>query len=116
MSDSNHATDAVDELVTELLACGGVLSQMMSHMAEFSASGRSAPDAPSIPEVMHTLICSVLDHVERRYSRRDIRMATRLVEEVTTAICDEIYAVNPEMFDDHGALDGAAEAGDPEMN
>jgi hypothetical protein len=116
MSDSNHASDALDELVIELLACGGVLSQMISHMAEFSASGRSAPDAPSIPEVMHTLIRSVLNGVERGYSKRDIRVATRIVDDVTTAICDDIYVVNPEMFDDPEAMNGAAEVANPDMN
>jgi hypothetical protein len=65
---------------------------------------------------MHTLIRSVLDGVERGYSKRDIRVAARIVDDVTTAICDDIYVVNPEMFDDAGALDGAAGAADPELN
>jgi len=49
--DSFQPPDALDELVEQLLECGAVLSQIISHMVRFQAGGRAAPDAAPIPEV-----------------------------------------------------------------
>jgi hypothetical protein len=94
---SSQSPDALDDLTTQLLECGGVLSQMISHMLQFQASGRSAPDAAPIPEVAHTLIRSVLDGVKKRHSKRDIKVAAAIVKEATAAICDDIFYVGPEL-------------------
>ena len=102
-STSNGARDPLDDLVSELLECGGVLSQIISHMIEFEASGKSAPDAAPIPEVAHSLIRSVIGHVQLRNSRGHIRAAARIVGEVTEAICNEIYFVPPEFIKGEGA-------------
>jgi len=95
--DSSHPPDALDQLVTELLDCGGVLSQMISHMVEFQAAGRSAPDAAPIPEVAHSVIRSVLGDVGKRHSKRDIKVAAAIVKQATASICEEIYYVGPEL-------------------
>jgi len=89
--------DALDELVMQLLECGGVLSQIISRMVEFSASGRAAPDAAPIPEIAHSLIRGVLHGLEKRHSKRDITVAAAIVKEATTAMCEDIYFVGPEL-------------------
>jgi hypothetical protein len=89
----NQPRDVVDELVEQLLGIGGVLSQMISHMAAFEASGRSAPDAPPVLEVAHELIRSVIGPVIARHPAADLETATTIVDEVTTEICDEIFFV-----------------------
>src|SRR5881227_3065693 len=58
---------SLDELATELLKVGAVLSQMV----EFHAAGRSAPDAAPIPEIAHSLIRAYLADVRRRHATRD---------------------------------------------
>jgi hypothetical protein len=94
---SSQLPDALDDLVTELLACGAVLSQIISHMVRFQASGRAAPDAAPIPEVAHSLIRGVLGDVRKRHSKRDIKVAARIVKEATDAIGEEIFFVGPEL-------------------
>ncbi len=95
--DPSKPPDALDELVTQLLQCGGVLSQIISHMVRFQAAGRSAPDAAPIPEVAHSLIRGVLAGVGKRHSKRDIKVAAAIVKQATASICDEIYFVGPEL-------------------
>jgi hypothetical protein len=99
----------LDELVDELLNCGGVLSQMISHMAEFSSAGRPASGVAPIPDVAHSLIRSVLDDVPKRHSKRDIRVAAMMVGEVTEAICHDIFLVSPEMVEDAAERNGQPE-------
>lgn len=38
----------LDELTKQVLVCGGVLSQVISHMVESQASGRSAPGCTQV--------------------------------------------------------------------
>ncbi len=81
----------------QLLECGAVLSQLISGMVEFSASGRAAPDAAPIPEIAHSLIRGVLDDVAKRHSKRDIKVAAAIVEEATAAMCNDIFYVGPDL-------------------
>jgi len=90
--------DPVDELVIELLACGGALSQMITGMAEFAASGQAAPDAPPIPEVARSLIRDVCAELAKRHPERDVKVAAAIVREATDAICSDIFAVNPNLM------------------
>jgi hypothetical protein len=89
--------DPLDELVTQLLDCGGVLSQIVARMAEFQAAGRLAPDHVPIPEVARTLLRDVLDEVVERHSIRDVRVAAEIIAESTDAICEGIFYVGPEL-------------------
>jgi hypothetical protein len=100
MTDQLHSSqppDAVDELVTQLLECGAVLSQMISHMVKFDAAGLSSPDAAPIPETAHFLIRDVLHDVRKQHSKRDIKVAARIVKQATYAICNDIFYVGPEL-------------------
>jgi|SRR5579884_378145 len=92
----NLPVDPVDQLVTHLLDAGGVLSQIVGRMVEFEASGRSAPDAAPIPDVAYSLIRDVLDPLTKTHSKRDIRVAAAILEQATTAICDNIFFVDPD--------------------
>lgn len=96
MSDTTRtasAPDSQDELVDRLIECGAVLSQMVAKMAESQASGRSAPDAPAIPDVLRTLVRESVWRIRRRHSKADIRTAAAIVDQVTDAICSEILFV-----------------------
>jgi hypothetical protein len=100
MTDLLHPSpppDALDDLVTQLLECGAILSQIISHMVQFQAAGRSAPDAAPIPEVAHSLIRGVLGGVGKRHSKRDIRAAATIVKQATASIGNEIYFVGPDL-------------------
>jgi hypothetical protein len=96
---SHQPPDALDDLVTNLLECGGVLSQIISGMVEFEASGRSAPGTAPIPEVAHSLIRSVSRPVSHGFSKRDIKVAAKIVDQMTNAICSDIFAVDLDWFD-----------------
>jgi hypothetical protein len=97
MTDQQAAPhdDVLDELVAQLLACGGPLSQIMANMHEFEASGLSATDAPPILEVAHSVIRSVVGDLTDRYSDDEIRVTAEIVEQVTTIICENIFFVPP---------------------
>jgi hypothetical protein len=99
--DSYEPSEPLDDLVEELLNCGGVLSQMIGHMVHFENSGRATPGVAAIPDVAHSLIKSVLDGVPKRYSKRDIKVSAAIVGEVTEAICHDIFLISPEMLE-HG--------------
>jgi hypothetical protein len=98
-TETFKAQDPLDDLVHELLECGAVLSQMISGMVEFEASGRAVPDTAPIPEIAHDLIRSVSTDVRHGFSRRDIKVAARMVKQVTAAICSDIFYVPPEQLD-----------------
>lgn len=91
-SPTAHALDA---LVAQLLDCGGALSQIIGRMRQFEASGLSAPDAPPILEVAHSLIRDVNAELPERHTDRELRVSAEIIEEVTTAICENIFFLPP---------------------
>ena len=95
---SSHAAlpqrnDTLDELVRELLGCGAVLSQVVTHMIRCDAAGRAAPDAAPIPDAAHSLIRDALTDVARQRSRRDIKVAAAIVRDATESIAENIFLV-----------------------
>lgn len=106
--DASPSVDELDALVSQLLACGGPLSQMIGHMAEFEASGLSSPDAPPILEIAHKLIRDLNAELPERHTEQELKVAAEIVEEVTTAICENIFFVPPsEIRRSAGASRGA---------
>ncbi len=101
-TDLPKSSAALDEFVRRLLDCGGVLSQIVSHMVQTQASGRSAPDAAPIPTVAHELIVSVLTELKRGHSRRDLMVAAAIVGEATEAICENIFCVDLDAEEESG--------------
>ncbi len=83
-TQSSQPAGPFDELATQLLECGAVLSQVVSHMVQFEASGRSAPDAAPVPEVAHDV---------KQFSKADIVRAAEVVEAATDAIHQNIFFV-----------------------
>ena len=101
--------DALDALVARLLDCGAALSQIVGRMQEFEVSGLSSPDAPPILEVAHSLIRDVNAELPKRHTDRELRVSAEIIEEVTTAICENIYFVPPSQI--RRSLNGSGSAG-----
>lgn len=93
--DALPTDDCLDALVTQLIGFGGPMSQMISHMHEAEASGLSSPDAPPILEIAHKLIRDVVDDLADRHTDAEIRTSAEIVEQVTTAICENIFFIPP---------------------
>lgn len=104
-TDLPTSNGALDELVSQLLGCGAVLSQIVSHMIRFRASGRSLPETAPIPTIAHDLLVSVLTDVRHTHSRRDLMVAARIVGEVTDAVCESIFCVDPDALEELGVDD-----------
>ena len=99
MPERNNSTDlegALDDLVTELLECGAVLSQIIDHMVQFEAEGLSTPGTAPIPVMAHGLIRSVLTQVRHSHSRRDLKVAATIVRQTTEAISENLFLVDEE--------------------
>src|SRR5438874_5940392 len=75
--------NALDELVDQLLECGGVLSQIVGHMVRAEASGLSSPDAAPIAEVAHDVIRDAVSEKMARYGAADLTAAARVVKDAT---------------------------------
>jgi hypothetical protein len=83
-------SDALDELVDQLLNCGGVLSQIVGHMIKAQAAHGADPNAVPVYEVAHAAIREALGDLPGRHSGRDLETAARIVEEATNAICQNV--------------------------
>ena len=94
---SHHPPSALDDLVSQLLDCGGVLSQIISRMVQFNASGRAAPDIAPIPVVAHSLIHDTITDLAEQYSEEEIRTSASVIKDVTQSICANIFFVGPEL-------------------
>lgn len=97
MNDPQQSADPLDELVSQLLECGGVFSQILAGMFEHRASGHSGAATAPIPEVAHTLIRSAVADLSRRHSGAELAIAAAIIEEVTEKTCSEILIVSPEI-------------------
>ena len=96
---SNHRAAVLDELVSELLVCGMVLSQLIDGMAEWEMTHGCNPDAPPLTQIAHSLVSGVAaDRVG--HPKRDLRVSAAIVREITAAVREDIYVVNPDAFPD----------------
>jgi hypothetical protein len=86
---------AVAELAGQLLGCGAVLSQIISHMVRTQAAGESSPDAAPIPTAAHEVVGDVIADLTRRHSDEELKAAAAIVGEATDAICNDVYLVAP---------------------
>lgn len=84
----------LDDLTTQLLECGGVLSQIVSHMVASQASGLSAPETAPIPEVAHSLIRGVIEaQAPRRHAEDELALVAAVLRELTEAISENVFLV-----------------------
>jgi hypothetical protein len=93
---SSLPTDPVDELATQLLECGGILSQIISHMVAYQEGLPSGQHEVPIPETAHALIRDVLGSVRKSHSKRDIKVAAAIVRQAADVISEEVFFVEPE--------------------
>lgn len=87
----------LDDLIDELLDCGGVLSQIITAMVEFQAGGRAAPDQAPTPEIAHSVIRGVSGGLAERFSPADLETTATVVHELTEALCSELFVVGPDL-------------------
>lgn len=107
--DASPNADALDALIVQLLACGGALSQIIGHMQEFEASGLASPGSPPILEVAHSLIRDVNAELPERHTDQELQVSAEIVEQVTTAICENIFVLPPSEI--RRSLAGSGSAG-----
>ena len=93
---TQHRPDPLDDLADELLERGAVLSQIISHMVQTEAAGRSAPDAAPIPDVARALVRDVISGLAKRHSGAEISAAAAIVGEASDRIADDIFFVSPD--------------------
>ncbi len=86
----------LDVFVEALVALGGPLTSIVEHMARAQAAGLSAPDAPSIPEVLTAMLRGVLDPLRDEFSADEIETATEFVVRTCDRIVEEVLLVEPE--------------------
>lgn len=89
--------EPLDDVIAELLDCGGVLSQIITAMVEFQAGGRAMPDQAPVPEIAHSVIRGVTGGLTERFSPVDLETAATIVHEVTEVLCNELYVVGPDL-------------------
>ena len=96
MTNNGSSPDpTLEALVSELVKFGGVMAQIIDHMARFSASGLSEPEAPPVDVVLHGLLGDVIRPTVRGRSSSDVRATTAMLAEVSQSITEEIYLVPP---------------------
>ena len=96
---SNGRSAALDELVSELLACGLALSHLVTGMAEWETTHGSPVDAPPLTQVAHSLVSGVAADRLRR-SQVDLRVSAAIIREIAAAVREDIYVINPDAFPD----------------
>jgi hypothetical protein len=97
MTDLHNSPDALDELVTQLIECGAILSQIVGSMVQYKEAEGSPPGTAPIPDIAHGLIRSVVPDLAQRYSAAEIASAAAIVQQATKKMCDEIFIVPLDM-------------------
>ena len=81
-------------LVEQLVPLAGQLHLLLSHMEQFAADGHSAADAPPVPEVLASLLDSVLVPLGERRAD-DLATAADVLAAVREVIEAELFLVEP---------------------
>jgi hypothetical protein len=80
--------------VEQLVPLAGQLHLLLTHMEQFEADGRSAPDAPPVPDVLAGLLDSVLTPLGRRRAD-DLAVAADVLAAVARVVEEELFLVTP---------------------
>jgi hypothetical protein len=80
--------------VEQLVPLAGQLHVLLSHMEQFEADGHSAPDAPPVPEVLASLLDSVLAPLGDDRAD-DLATAADVLAAVAKVIEAELFLVEP---------------------
>ncbi len=89
----------LDDLVGELLVCASGLNHLITGMIEWEMTQGSPPDAPPLAQVACSLVSGVAAD-RLRHSKRDLRVTTAIIQEITAAVREDIYVVNPDAYPD----------------
>ncbi|MDP9418330.1 MAG: hypothetical protein M3P48_11010 [Actinomycetota bacterium] len=91
---TNPVPSPAAPLVAALVPVAWQLHAVLAHMEQFDADSRSAGDAPPIPDVLATLLESVLTPLARRRPD-DLLTAARILRDASEAIERELFVVTP---------------------
>jgi hypothetical protein len=80
--------------VEELVPLAGQLHLLLSQMEHFEADGHSAPDAPPVPDVLASLLDSVLAPLGERRAD-DLATAADVLAAVAEVVEAELFLVEP---------------------
>ena len=81
--------------VEQLVPLAGQLHQLLAHMEQFEADGHSAPDAPPVPDVLASLLDSILTPLGRRRPD-DLANAADVLQAVAKVVDEELFLVDPQ--------------------
>lgn len=98
MEPIHESPPPVWPLVQELVAVGGLLHDVITHMEAFDASGAGHPEAPPVPVVLATLLTEVLAPYGAA-RRAAIDAAAEVLADVLGILEDELLLVTPEPAD-----------------
>lgn len=79
--------------VEQLVPLAGQLHLLLAHMEQFQADGHSAPDGPPVPDVLASLLDSVLTPLGRRRPD-DLAAAADVLRAVAKVVEDELFLVD----------------------
>ena len=94
MTTHHSDEDAVGAFVAQLIETSFTLMTIVDEMTRFAASGRSAPDAPPVPEVLRDLLRGVLAPLVATHSRAAVEQATAVLGSASDIVCEDIYTVS----------------------
>lgn len=86
---------ALDDVIAQLLAVTGPLTQILEHMARVSATGQSAPDAPPVAEVLTGLLRDVLEPLPAAHGEHVLQSTAAVLDQAAELICSEVFLVPP---------------------
>jgi hypothetical protein len=81
-------------LVEQLVPLAGQLHRLLSHMEQFEADGHCAPDAPPVPDVVASLLDSVLAPLGEQRAE-DLATAADVLAAVAKVVDEELFLVEP---------------------
>jgi len=84
---------ALLSLVDAVVVNGGMLHQVLSHMASFRASGASASDAPAPDEVLRGLLHEILESELDDLQQTQMATAAKVLDRVASAIETQVFLV-----------------------
>jgi hypothetical protein len=80
--------------VEQLVPLAGQLHLLLNHMEQFEADGHSAPGAPPVPDVLASLLDSVLTPLGRQRPD-DLAQAADVLAAVAKVVEEELFLVEP---------------------
>ena len=93
MTTHHPDEDALGAFVAQLIETSFTLMTIVDEMTRFAASGRSAPDAPPIPDVLRDLLRGVLAPLVATHSQTAVEQARAVLQSTTDIVCEDIYTV-----------------------